>query len=140
MNTYFFFRTIFYKTNTLGFSPRTNLKMVFKKTRNITEVWRFFDFLTWQFLEIKLTQKKSILWNLIIVKSVHWNGGTNSLKKSRKCFKTLPVRKIMATLFWDSNGVSLIYFLKHDTTIKSEVLLHTDKVKPGIKKQASRKT
>lgn len=51
--------------------------------------------------------------------SMEW-GHTNSPKKPRKCLQTLSARKIMATVFWDSEGVILVDFLERGTTINSE--------------------
>lgn len=51
--------------------------------------------------------------------SMEW-GHTHSPKKPRKCLQTLSARKIMATVFWDAQGVILVDFLERGQTINSE--------------------
>lgn len=53
------------------------------------------------------------------LQSMQW-GHTSSPKKPRKCLQTLSARKIMATVFWDRQGVLLIDFLERGATINSE--------------------
>ena len=51
--------------------------------------------------------------------SMEW-GHTSSPKRPRKCLQTLSARKIMATVFWDREGVLLVDFLVRGSTINSE--------------------
>lgn len=53
------------------------------------------------------------------LQSMEW-GHTGSPKKPRKALQTLSERKIMATVFWDRQGVLLIDFLERGATINSE--------------------
>ena len=53
------------------------------------------------------------------LQSMEW-GHTSSPKKPRKPLQTLSARKIMATVFWDRQGVLLIDFLERGATINSE--------------------
>ena len=47
-------------------------------------------------------------------------GHTSSPKRPRICLQTLSARKIMATVFWDREGVVLVDFLERGSTINSE--------------------
>jgi len=56
--------------------------------------------------------------------SMEW-GHTSSPKRPRKCLQTLSARKIMATVFWDREGVLLVDFLERGSTINSEAYCET---------------
>ena len=58
--------------------------------------------------------------------SMEW-GHTSSPKRPRKCLQTLSARKIMATVFWDREGVLLVDFLERGSTIISEPYCETMK-------------
>lgn len=51
--------------------------------------------------------------------SMEWSH-TSSPKKSRKGLKTFSLRKIMATVFWDTEGVILADFLVRAETINDK--------------------
>lgn len=53
------------------------------------------------------------------LQSMEW-GHTSSPKKPKKFLQTLSARKIMATVFWDRQGVLLIDFLERGATINSD--------------------
>jgi len=50
---------------------------------------------------------------------------THSPNKPRKFKQSLANRKLMATVFWDRKGVSLIKFMEPGTTITSETYCET---------------
>jgi histone-lysine N-methyltransferase SETMAR len=53
------------------------------------------------------------------LQSMEW-GHTNSPKKPNKILQTLSARKIMATVFWDRQGMLLIDFLERGVTNNSD--------------------
>lgn len=71
---------------------------------------------TWVKHVICETKKQSMEW-----------GHTSSPKRPRKCLQTLSARKIMATVFWDREGVLLVDFLERGSTINSERYCETMK-------------
>ncbi|GBN77800.1 Histone-lysine N-methyltransferase SETMAR [Araneus ventricosus] len=52
-------------------------------------------------------------------------GHTGSPTRFRKAHQTLSARKLMVTVFWDAEGILLIEFMTHETTINSEVYCRT---------------
>ena len=64
--------------------------------------------------------------------SMEW-GHTSSPKRPRKCLQTLSARKIMATVFWDREGVLLVDFLERGSTINSKLQLfgYSEVLKPN---------
>ncbi|GFX44862.1 uncharacterized protein C05D11.1 [Trichonephila clavipes] len=60
------------------------------------------------------TKQQSVAW-------VH----TGSPTRLRKARQTLSARKLMVTVFWDVQGILLIEFMTHGTTINSEVYSRT---------------
>jgi len=64
--------------------------------------------------------------------SMEW-GHTSSPKRPRKYLQTLSARKIMATVFWDMEGVLLVDFLERGSTINSKLQLfgYSEVLKPN---------
>jgi hypothetical protein len=57
-------------------------------------------------------------------------------KQAKKISKTLSVRKLMATVFWDRKGVLTVEFMQQGTTITSEVYCETlRKLRRAIQKK-----
>jgi hypothetical protein len=50
---------------------------------------------------------------------------THSPNRPKKVKQMLSARKLMATVFWDRKGVLMVEFVRHGTTIASEMYCET---------------
>jgi hypothetical protein len=51
----------------------------------------------------------------------------HTFTKQAENFKQMSAGKLMATVFWDRNGVLMVEFMQHGPTITSEVYCETKK-------------